>query len=317
MLSNAPLVALGTIAPARLVMTGIPPHILNMTVLQDIVKMQTETLKLLQDQDKSLRICIKDALNARDKDNGILSAHALDERLTQHTKTIATLLKNAVTMQAAAAVGSESLPPRGDDSSFETPGPHGHQVYCFKGGFWQLPDSFKIPMSTQRRDAWYLWWLGRSGFKEGDVAAPVRPIRAVTPVRVHDPVVRKVIYHFKTCFEMMEQAPGLELPEKGITPTRQWCDLSYEVASDYIKNTRASFLYSATFEVTGDHEATGQGLRKKIHPERFHISTWGKVLKQGHINIYGTPTDKVHASRSKRRGRYNTSTSTEAATPPP
>ena len=303
-------------------MTGIPPHILNMNVLQDIVKMQTKTLKLLQAQDKSLRICIRDALNSRDKDNGILSAHALDERLNQHTETIATLVKNAVTMQAAATEGSESLPPPADDSSsFETPGNRrAHQVYWIKGGFWQLPESFKIPTSTQRRDAWYLWWLGRPGFREGDVAAPVRPIRAVKPGQVHDPVVRQAIYSFKTCFEMMEQAPDLELPDNSCPATRQWCDENYEVASDYIKNTRASFLYASTFEATGDSEATGPGLRKKIHPERLHIRYWGKVLSHGHIDTYGTPSDKEnlcarkHNKRRRRRGRYKT-TDEEAGTP--
>ena len=312
----------------KLIATGIPPHVLNMIDMEKLSSVCVRTLTFMQSQQADIRQCIGAALNARDAENGQLSAHALDERLNKWQASIERMLQAATTIHERANEGNEreGVEPTGvepigvqeGDGAVQSGSIH-RMVYPHSGGFWAIPKTFAIPKKLKRRDAWYLWFHGKPGFMEGGKHCPIRPFRDVQPKMVRDRKVQKGIADMRVVFEMMEE----ELPPipRPTNVTVEWCDTNYVIAERVMEEKRVSFMYNesqASEGTTTTEEAEETTTttttttttrrtrkRKKLHPERYQLKTWAQYLRPSHVSSHGQERDVQNMrKRARKRGTY-------------
>ena len=298
-----------------MVAIGIPAHILNMVDMERLSSTCVETLTFLHTQHKDLRVAITEAINARDAENGILSAHALNLMLQKQQEAMQKMIETAMSVQARTRQGEEELPT--EDATEDVPREVStrYQVYSHHGGFWAIPQTYRPPKKLKRRDAWYLWFKGRPDFMEGDKHCPIRPFRDVKLGRqsmVHDRSTKKALQQMRVVFEMMEEALP-PIPRNRIM-TNEWCETNYLIATRAIEQSRASYVYPSTNATNGDVaeeaeetdvEESPKKKRRKMHPERFLLSTWAIRLRPSFMSRHAQQSDVQNMTKEARpRGGY-------------
>jgi hypothetical protein len=106
--------------------------------------------------------------------------------------------------------------------------------------------------------------------------APVRPIRKLKLSMIPKHVKQKFQLHWRPIFAMMEQAPGLEIPETGNCDAA-YITASFNTAKEYLK-TRVSYVF----------------MNERAHPGRWEISTWSKKVARSSILKGGTVADRAN-----------------------
>ena len=296
-----------------MVATGIPAHILNMVDMERLSSTCVQTLTFLQKQHVDLRVAITEAINNRDAENGILSAHALDQVLKQHQAAMQKMIETAISVQARARDGEQELPTLATEDVQEDTMQYQARMYCHHGGFWAFPQTYRPPKQLKRRDAWYLWFKGRQDFMEGGKHCPIRPFRDVNTGRrsmVHDPSTKRVIFHMRVVFGMMEEA----LPPMPINTvvTNEWCESNYRIATRAIEQNRASFVYPSTNATNEEAEETEveetpTKKRRRMHPEQYLLATWACRMRPTYMSKHAKQGDVQNMTKvSRPRGVYKT-----------
>lgn len=76
-------------------------------------------------------------------------------------------------------------------------------------------------------------------------------------------------------FQMMERAPGLNIPRTGVTPT--FIAESFLIATEYLLCTRAGYVWE-----------------RSTRPELLTVSSWSKHVQRSSIVKYGNDTDRAN-----------------------
>ena len=150
---------------------------------------------------------------------------------------------------------------------------------------------------------------------EGDKHCPIRPFRDVKLGRqsmVHDRSTKKALQQMRVVFEMMEEALP-PIPRNRIM-TNEWCETNYLIATRAIEQSRASYVYPSTNATNGDVaeeaeetdvEESPKKKRRKMHPERFLLSTWAIRLRPSFMSRHAQQSDVQNMTKEARpRGGY-------------
>ena len=96
-----------------------------------------------------------------------------------------------------------------------------HTLYCYDGKFWQVPRGWQFPEKILRQTGWSLWLNGQPGI--------VRPFRLLDPPSLSpDKKLRdRLKLEWRPIFQMMEQAPDMEIPTGSHNVTPEFVEQSF------------------------------------------------------------------------------------------
>lgn len=164
-------------------------------------------------------------------------------------------------------------------------------IYMYNEAFFHVPKDFTFPKNPNRFMGWKLWLLGNSShtyMENGRVVnAPIRPYRLLKCSSLPSKNLGNIFSSaYKPIFSMMQQCPGLDIPDHPAKITDVFLHSSFEKATKYLKE-RVSYIFN---------------LGKTIDIDCWSIATWSLHVSVGKIHKYGTESDKLLAPMNAKCG---------------
>lgn len=216
---------------------------------------------------------IVEAIEERDVRGGIMTIDFFETKLREHHHELERMIQIGL---------QEATTRRLDGGPLGLDNPNGHlgvvaqqeeldngqiyPFYCYGGRFWHSPKGWKFSTRTYRRAGWSLWLNGQPGI--------IRPFRLLDPRTLSpDKKVRSTLkLMWRPIFQMMERAPGLNIPRRQELPM-DFVEASYALATEYLR-TRAGYIWE-----------------KCKRPEMLCVSSWSKRVLRSNIEKFGNELD--------------------------
>ena len=248
--------------------TGIPPHIEQLKTMNVVLEKVTKLTDTMVNMTDDIKEAITEAIEARDVQGGIVTVSFLRNELLKHHQQLETILKEQL------ATGSRNQPqalsaPAGVHAQQNDADGNAYPSHCYDGRFWQVPKNWQFPEKTFRKAGWGLWLNGIPGI--------VRPFRRLD-ARFMSPdkkVRDQLKLAWQPIFQMMEQAPGLNIP-RSATVTPAFIEESYSIATAYL-HTRVGYVWE-----------------RSTRPEVLTVSSWSKHVQRSSIAKYGNDVDRAN-----------------------
>jgi hypothetical protein len=164
--------------------------------------------------------------------------------------------------------------------------------FAHGGRFWNVPKTFQLPTRVKLENGWRLWVQGLPGFQIEDEdhiarAAPIRPFRKFTNNMLPPEVKTSFGLHWSPIFKVMEETPGLEIPNDPSSIDSDFLMNSFALAKNYLKGQRVQYVFQ----------------KRRAKPDEWEISTWSKHVRRSEIEKHGTDTDKANLPEANRFNR--------------
>ena len=266
--------------------TGIPPHIDHSQKLSEILLKVTQITSMMMHQTEEIKASVVQAIEEHDIRGGVITIDFLNNRLKEHHKQLEQVLcdqlqQGGITNDQVTRPLPEQEHQQGQQKGID------HTLYYYDGKFWQVPRGWQFPEKILRRTGWSLWLNGQPGI--------VRPFRLLDPPSLSpDKKLRdRLKLEWRPIFQMMEQAPDMEIPTGSHNVTPEFVEQSFLQGTYYLK-ARAGYVW--------EHST---------RPEVLTISSWSKHVQRSNIEKFGNdndranlpPPDRHNAPHSNKRQR--------------
>ncbi len=292
--------------------TGIPPHVVQMRQLKDLLthfKVEREARMNLEEK---LVKTVQDTIEQQALTNGHITAASLNNILSKHQSDMNQKLQEERDIVDKKLDHLIQLVNRPFDPTATAPAPFPiveevqqqdegcvreevdekgitRHLHYWNGKFWHVPQNFEFPKSCSRRRAWELWLIGMPNFITADGRkAPVMPFRRMKPKFLPKKVANKFKNEWVPCMTKMLNAPNL--PE-GIananTLTPDKVEEAYAVGTDFLKS-QVSYIFTKP--------------KFKAH-STWSIGTWSQRLRYNEIQKYGTEEDIANLPEATKKNQ--------------
>jgi len=192
-------------------------------------------------------------------------------------------------------IGFAGVPEDDDDEGDDGGVRRRHRIYMHRGRFWHVPEHFQLDNRMKLRPAFRLWLEGMPGHEIRDptgrkMAAPIRPFRLLKSTFLPKSVKQKLEVAWRPIFKLMEQAPGVNLPDGSTNLTADEFDHLYETCFEYVKTQRLAYVYS----------------NPNMKPPTWSLSTWSKWAQPSMVRQHGLESDKMNLPPETRFNRSRT-----------
>lgn len=278
--------------------TGIPPHVENLVLLEQLLTNTEATLARFESLLGCITSTIRQAFEDNAESNGHVSRDVLmkvfDGFKTEMRAEFKTLKEDFETMDR------QMNNDRPEDESLENDGPifDGHEepeacqpqeiqprrayrryTHGGKMFYWHVPKNFSFPSDISRANAFRMWLVGMPDYEYEEngkrICAPIRPFRkferAMLPTTNN--VRSQFVKAWKPLFHLMEL--GVELP----------------ACTDTLGADEVNELFD-TAALGLDHRVSYIRSNPKLKPNKWNISTWAKYTGRSYILKYGSAEDK-------------------------
>jgi hypothetical protein len=162
-------------------------------------------------------------------------------------------------------------------------------TYTHGGKLWDTPKDWTPPMRCLLRVGWSLWLLGQANNRTSTGIAPVKPFRLLK--WVPRDVYLTLQHSWRPIFDLMENAPGMNIPANWSDITPEVLDSTYTKGLEYVQQ-QVGYIWN--------HEDFS-----KKDKSRWSTSTWSKYVKHSSVQKYGTPEDIANseAASANRKGK--------------
>jgi hypothetical protein len=149
--------------------------------------------------------------------------------------------------------------------------------YAHGGRFWDTPPDFEFaPEMHPFGNGLTLWIVGLPGYtikaQDGStLAAPVQPFRSLKPKLLPAKLRSQYLVNWRPIFKMMEEAPGINIPNDPSAINAAVIQETLEKAKAYVK-TWVSYVFN----------------KRKANPEVWKVATWLKHVARSNILKHGT-----------------------------
>jgi hypothetical protein len=189
--------------------------------------------------------------------------HTFEEKMISRIEKLPIMMANSQSSNAAASAVPAPLAARDV------------LTYTHGGKFWDVPQKWSPPICLLKI-GWSLWLLGQENNIDSTGAiAPVKPFRKLKWVPRKEYLILQTSW--RPIFELMEKAPGIQLPAYGSGIPAAIIDQSFDIGFAHVRN-QVEYLW--------------------IHPEfqsrnksRWSTATWSKHVKRSSVLRYGTESD--------------------------
>jgi hypothetical protein len=269
--------------------TGIPPHVRQAQILQDILNTTTATLERLIEQTDEIKRVIREAIIENDIQSGRITLPVLLEKLEEHQQNLTTMLDNKLKSHLGPWQRQSSVQQGNSSSNNGVPG-----VFNYEGREWDVPQHWLPPRQVKRRVGWDFWLLGQPNFCMQDASGvqycPIKPFRLFKPTRLPLGVAGKWKTEWKPIFDLMEGYSTFQLDLESLMSldvdfnTSSILNQSFDSGTDHVKS-RAQYIWN--FE------------SRRI--DTWTIGQWSKMVKYSNIARNGTEGDKRQLSPMRFR----------------
>lgn len=230
--------------------TGIPPFVMYMRQMKEMKSTCCETLQHVIALSANLTNSVHDAVSRAAADAGHVTVPRVLEIISQSS--------NAAASAAPAPLAARDV-----------------LTYTHGGKFWDVPKKWSPPICLLKI-GWSLWLLGQENNIDSTGAiTPVKPFRKLKWVPRKEYLILQTSW--RPIFELMEKAPGIQLPAYGSGIPAAIIDQSFDIGFAHVRN-QVEYLW--------------------IHPEfqsrnksRWSTATWSKHVKRSSVLRYGTESD--------------------------
>ena len=288
--------------------TGIPPHINNAILIKRILDLCISTLAEVKHLTESVRTAVSEAYEEKALENGQITTEQMNTIMNtmfdRYETRMKTYIGDQITMlrqEMPVCLNREPVPAEDNLDDFglpfadgePEPQPHSTSAvfrnFVHNGRFWCVPETFELPSRIKLENGWRLWVQGLPGFQiEGRDhlarAAPIRPFRKFTNAMLPPDIKRRFCLHWSPIFKVMEEAPGLEIPENLSAIDGNFLLDSFSCAMAYLREHRVQYVF--------------QNTRSK--PNDWEVATWSKHVRRSVIEKYGTGEDKANLPEANR-----------------
>ena len=200
--------------------TGIPLHIDHSQKLSEILLKVTQITSMMMHQTEEIKASVVQAIEEHDIRGGVITIDLLNNRLKEHHKQLEQVLcdqlqQGGITNDQVTRPLPEQEHQQGQQKGID------HTLYYYDGKFWQVPRGWQFPEKILRRTGWSLWLNGQPGI--------VRPFRLLDPPSLSpDKKLRdRLKLEWRPIFQMMEQAPDMEIPTGSHNVTPEFVEQSF------------------------------------------------------------------------------------------
>jgi hypothetical protein len=275
--------------------TGIPPHVKELALLKETLDTCGEMLITLKEMIPELKVCLKDSIQEAAEQfaqgNGHVTASRLEEMFDSFEKKIFKELQS-VTRHGTAnnQHSNHHSPPPPPAFGFQNL-LYGTYEYDNKG-YWQVPQDFTFPASTQRRTGWDLWLKGdpghRSKIRGQWKNTPVRPYRLMDPKHLPSKVRTVFKRSWRPIFLLMEEAPAVSIPRDPSSLDAPKINQLYNFGTQHLKS-KVSYIWP-------DNENEEQSSRR----DKWSVSTWSTKIGRSQVVKRGTQADQSNLAAATR-----------------
>jgi hypothetical protein len=90
--------------------------------------------------------------------------------------------------------------------------------------------------------------------------------------------------HWNPIFKVMEETPGLVIPDDPASIDSDFLASSFASAKEYLKERRVQYVFQ----------------KSRAKPDKWEISTWSKHVQRSEIEKHGTEQDKANLPKANR-----------------
>ena len=266
--------------------TGVPPHVMQLTLMMNLLELCQTTLLKVNDQATMVRQTIFEAMEERALENGVISRHQIITILDDFRNTIRDDVREQVeTIRGYPGLVVARSPADGGRTT-AVARDRGN-LFTFGGRFWDVPASFSFPAGVKRDVGWKLWLQGMPGYATVDENGivqmrKIKPFRKFLPARLPTKIADVYKIHWKPLFSMMEAGLG-EIPPN-LTP--EIVNDLYDRGTEYLQ-TRVSYVFT----------------NEKLHHNDWVVATWAKYISRSIILKKGSDNDKQNLPAMKPSNR--------------
>jgi hypothetical protein len=268
----------------RMRATGIPPHIQQNKLLQEVLKRIMEVQETQLKDLSEIKEVVKQAIQENDVQAGNVTLPYLmgtwelkqNESLELIKKTMEESFDNRLRHLGLLMQIEPDAPAENNSAGLV------QYTYCYSGMLWDVPEGYQFPKKALRDTGWELWLRGQPNLeiccpRSGQLKkTPVKPFRLLKPNHLPEALKNKFLLEWKPIFAMMGEAPNLTIPVGTSPLDPEFIQESFEKGTAYLK-TRASYIWAL----------------KKSKIEAWSIGEWSKHVKYSAIMKNGTESDKV------------------------
>jgi hypothetical protein len=247
-----------------------------------------------------IRTAVSEAYEEKAMENGQITMEQIKNVFLEYENGIKTFVGEQITLlrNEMPVLIQQEPTPREEDTldDFGVPFADGEQEepqqpqsttvfrnFAHSGRFWFVPKLFKLPRRVKLETGWRLWVQGLPGFQmeDGDHiarAAPIRPFRKFKNGMLPPEVKKTFGLHWSPIFKVMEETPGLEIPNDPSSIDGDFLANSFACAKEYLKEHRVQYAFQ----------------KLRANPDEWEVSTWSKHVRRSEIEKYGTEVDKAN-----------------------
>lgn len=187
--------------------TGIPPHVKQLNLISSLLKLCQTTLVRVNEQPKSTRQSVFDALEERTLENGQISRTQIIGILDEFKNGINdNVNRQMMMMQRQGAESNHNPEPHGEEGQESN---QRSRLFNYQSRFWDVPHGFAFPVGLKRDAGWKLWMLGMPGYKTVSengiqIPSPIKPFRNLLPSRLPKKIANTFKLHWRPVFRMMD-----------------------------------------------------------------------------------------------------------------
>ena len=236
--------------------TGVPPFVMNIKKLEDILVVAKKNAETLANLGTTLTTSFGAFLEARARSDGIVTTASMN---TQFQKLEMQMTKMTESIQTLSLAGAQRQPT-------EPVAPHFNAMLGMAGGrLTVLPPGYKFPSPTLRV-GWEMWLTG-------DEVNKIPALRNVSRGNVSGSSNKDIFKRWTSIFRFMERGLASVVPSNAVDS--RFVESSYKQAMVFLKS-RLQYMF------------------KKPACLQLKVGTWAKSIKNSEIWSNGTEADKAH-----------------------
>ena len=142
---------------------GIPPHVKQLNLISSVLELCQTTLVQVNEQPKSTRQSVFDALEERTVENGQISRTQIVGILDEFKDGINDNVNQQMIMLQRRQGAEASLNPEPYGNGIGQVPHQGARLFNYQSRFWDVPHGFAFPVGLKRDTGWKSWMLDMPG----------------------------------------------------------------------------------------------------------------------------------------------------------
>ena len=290
------LKALITLKPSEKmpVATGVPFSVKQMSVLEKLLKVCTDTLKKISDMTSDINASVKEAIDEATFNNGQISADRLSLLLDNYSDKMMTLVDSRLQQMSGVLTGGAADTTETGNLDLSPTLPN--RTYCWGGKLYDVPKTFMLPRGLKLFSGWCLWVTGDAGAisqdKDGKTKkTPIKPFRLFTCASVPKSIYNSFKSSWMPIFKLMEEGDGVDIPSDSQNMTSRELKHLYDLGIEHVKKV-ASYIFDKYDKKNSD----------------WNVSTWSTKVRRNAILKNGSQSDIAQLPPATRYNHTHTGT---------